>query len=63
MIILILIVLGALMFFTIICPFMFIKKIKPSEAGVRTGFGGIKVQKDWILWCRFFSSYRSWISL
>ena len=49
MIILILIVLGALMFFTIICPFMFIKKIKPSEAGVRTGFGGIKVQKDWIL--------------
>ena len=34
MIMLILIVLGALMFFTIICPFMFIKKIKPSEAGV-----------------------------
>ena len=46
---LILIVFGALMFFAIICPFMFIKKIKPSEAGVRTGFGGIKVQKDWIL--------------
>ena len=45
----ILIVLGALMLFAIICPFMFIKKIKPSEAGVRTGFGGIKVQKDWIL--------------
>ena len=44
-----LIVFGALMFFAIICPFMFIKKIKPSEAGVRTGFGGIKVQKDWIL--------------
>ncbi len=46
---LILIVLGALMFFTIICLPMFIKKIKPGEAGVRTGFGGIKIQKDWIL--------------
>ena len=49
MIMLILIVLGAFLFFPIICPFMFIKKIKPGEAGVRTGFGGIKVQKDWIL--------------
>ena len=48
MIMFIIIVSCALMFF-IICPFMFIKKIKPSEAGVRTGFGGIKVQKDWIL--------------
>ena len=37
------------MFFPIICLFMFIKKIKPGEAGVRTGFGGIKVEKDWIL--------------
>ena len=46
---LILIVLGAFLFFLIIFPFMFIKKIKPGEAGVRTGFGGIKVQKDWIL--------------
>ena len=25
------------------------QKNQPSEAGVRTGFGGIKVQKDWIL--------------
>ena len=46
---LILIVLGAFLFFLIIFPFMFIKKIKPGEAGVRTGFGGIKIQKDWIL--------------
>ena len=46
---LILIVLGAFLFFLIIFPFIFIKKIKPGEAGVRTGFGGIKVQKDWIL--------------
>ena len=46
---LILIVLGAFLFFPIICLLIFIKKIKPGEAGVRTGFGGIKVQKDWIL--------------
>ena len=45
---LILIILGAF-FFPFICLFIFIKKIKPGEAGVRTGFGGIKVEKDWIL--------------
>ncbi|MFL2943689.1 MAG: flotillin family protein [Limisphaerales bacterium] len=38
-----------LLFFTAICLFLFIKKIKPGEAGVRTGFGGIKVKKDWML--------------
>ena len=36
-------------FFVVICLFLFIKKIKPGEAGVRTGFGGIKVKKDWML--------------
>ena len=37
------------LFFIVICLFLFIKKIKPGEAGVRTGVGGIKVSKDWIL--------------
>lgn len=40
---------AGLLFFTAICLFLFIKKIKPGEAGVRTGFGGIKVKKDWML--------------
>lgn len=44
-----LIVAGLLLFVTMICLFLFIKKIKPGEAGVRTGFGGIKVKKDWML--------------
>lgn len=44
-----LICLGASIFFAIFCLFLFIKKIKPGEAGVRTGFGGIKVKKDWML--------------
>ncbi len=43
------ILLAGLLFFTAICLFLFIKKIKPGEAGVRTGFGGIKVKKDWVL--------------
>ena len=38
-----------LLFLTAISLFLFIKKIKPGEAGVRTGFGGIKVKKDWML--------------
>ena len=42
-------IIAACMLFPIICLPMFIKKIKPGEAGVRTGFGGIKIQKDWIL--------------
>ena len=36
-------------FFVVICLFLFIKKIKPGEAGVRTGVGGIKVAKDYML--------------
>ena len=40
---------AGLLFFTAICLFLFIKKIKPGVAGVRTGFGGIKVKKDWML--------------
>ncbi|MGB0586233.1 MAG: flotillin family protein [Limisphaerales bacterium] len=36
-------------FLTIISLFLFIKKIKPGEAGVRTGVGGIKVAKDYML--------------
>ena len=47
-ILLFLIVIGAFIFFAIIPLFLFIKKIKPGEAGVRTGFGGIKVKKDWM---------------
>ena len=43
------IIFAGLLFFTAICLFLFIKKIKPGEAGVRTGFGGIKVKKDWML--------------
>ena len=42
-------IIAGLLFFTMICLFLFIKKIKPGEAGVRTGFGGIKVKKDWML--------------
>ena len=38
-----------LLFLTAISLFLFIKKIKPGEAGVRTGFGGIRVAKDWML--------------
>ena len=41
-------ILGALLFVTMVSLFLFIKKIKPGEAGVRTGFGGIKVKKDWM---------------
>ena len=37
------------LFFIVISLFLFIKKIKPGEAGVRTGFGGIMVKKDWML--------------
>jgi uncharacterized membrane protein YqiK len=44
-----LILIVASIFFAIICLFLFIKKIKPGEAGVRTGFGGIRVAKDWML--------------
>ena len=44
-----LIVAGLLLFVTMVSLFLFIKKIKPGEAGVRTGFGGIKVKKDWML--------------
>ena len=36
-------------FFVVICLFLFIKKIKPGEAGVRTGVGGITVAKDYML--------------
>ena len=32
---------GGLLFFTMVSLFLFIKKIKPGEAGVRTGFGGL----------------------
>ena len=41
-------ILGTLLFVTMVSLFLFIKKIKPGEAGVRTGFGGIKVKKDWM---------------
>ena len=37
------------LFFALISLFLFIKKIKPGEAGVRTGIGGIRVAKDWML--------------
>ena len=40
---------GVFLFFLIISLFLFIKKIKPGEAGVRTGFGGIMVKKDWMI--------------
>jgi len=40
---------GGFIFVACISLFLFIKKIKPGEAGVRTGFGGIKVKKDWML--------------
>ncbi len=39
---------GGVLFVALISLFLFIKKIKPGEAGVRTGFGGIKVKKDWM---------------
>ncbi len=42
-------IIAGLLFFTVISLFLFIKKIKPGEAGVRTGFGGIMVKKDWML--------------
>ena len=38
-----------LVFFIVVGLFLFIKKIKPGEAGVRTGFGGIRVKKDWMI--------------
>ena len=41
-------ILCGLLFVTMVSLFLFIKKIKPGEAGVRTGFGGIKVKKDWM---------------
>ena len=41
-------IIGGLLFITMVSLFLFIKKIKPGEAGVRTGFGGIKVKKDWM---------------
>ena len=41
-------IIGGLLFVTMVSLFLFIKKIKPGEAGVRTGFGGIKVKKDWM---------------
>ena len=44
-----LILIVASIFFAIICLFLFIKKIKPGEAGVRTGIGGIRIAKDWML--------------
>ena len=37
------------LFIAIISLFLFIKKIKPGEAGVRTGVGGITVAKDYML--------------
>ena len=37
------------LFFALISLFLFIKKIKPGEAGVRTGVGGITVAKDYML--------------
>ena len=40
---------GVFLVFSIISLFLFIKKIKPGEAGVRTGFGGIMVKKDWMI--------------
>ena len=40
---------GVFLFFLIVSLFLFIKKIKPGEAGVRTGFGGIMVKKDWMI--------------
>ena len=51
------------LFFALISLFLFIKKIKPGEAGVRTGVGGITVAKDYMLRVPGCSSYRSWISL
>ena len=44
------------LFFALISLFLFIKKIKPGEAGVRTGFGGIKVKKDWMYRCLLYTS-------
>ena len=46
---LILVIAGGAVFFIVISLFLFIKKIKPGEAGVRTGVGGIKVAKDYML--------------
>ena len=46
---LILVIAGGALFFIVICLFLFIKKIKPGEAGVRTGVGGITVAKDYML--------------
>ncbi|MBI97914.1 MAG: hypothetical protein CMO78_05205 [Verrucomicrobiales bacterium] len=46
---LIIVLVGGFVFVAGISLFLFIKKIKPGEAGVRTGFGGIKVKKDWML--------------
>ena len=44
-----LIIAGVSLFIIVIGLFLFIKKIKPGEAGVRTGVGGIKVAKDYML--------------
>ena len=41
-------ILAGFLFIVMVSLFLFIKKIKPGEAGVRTGFGGIKVKKDWM---------------
>ena len=46
---LILVIAGGALFFIVISLFLFIKKIKPGEAGVRTGVGGITVAKDYML--------------
>ena len=40
---------GCVFIIAIISLFLFIKKIKPGEAGVRTGVGGITVAKDYML--------------
>ena len=42
-------IIGCVLIIAIISLFLFIKKIKPGEAGVRTGVGGITVAKDYML--------------
>ena len=44
-----LIVIGAFILFAIICLLLTIKRIKPGEVGIRTGFGGVKIEKNWML--------------
>ena len=44
-----LIVIGAFILFAIICLLLTVKRIKPGEVGIRTGFGGVKIEKNWML--------------